>query len=169
MARPLGVPPRRERERGNRRRPRHLRPRSLVRLLDRPRGVRGKTACSGRAKTVVDNMNGATRSRTVGTVDTWSSRFARRRRVFKRNIDKLTVLAADKGYDRLLLRQLSRSGSVRRVICHREFDWYGIAHSFFRNDTNSAHRSNVAFRVFAQNPTRASVPESGSPSSANAL
>ena len=39
----------------------------------------------------------------------------------KRNLDKLNILTADKGYDWWLLRQRLRAEGVKPVIKHREF------------------------------------------------
>ena len=44
-----------------------------------------------------------------------------------RNLDKLNVLTADKGYDWELLRHKLRSEDVKPVIKYREFGWHGIA------------------------------------------
>jgi len=51
------------------------------------------------------------------------------RQVLTRNLDKLTILTADKGYDWELLRHKLRSEGVGPVIKHREFGWHGVANN----------------------------------------
>ena len=53
----------------------------------------------------------------------------------KRNLDKLNILTADKGYDWWLLRQRLRAEGVKPVIKHREFGWHGIANNLLQDDT----------------------------------
>jgi IS5 family transposase len=53
----------------------------------------------------------------------------------KRNLDKLNILTADKGYDWWLLRQRLRAEGVKPVNKHREFSRHGIANNPLQDDT----------------------------------
>lgn len=63
--------------------------------------------------------------------------------MMKRDLDKLTVLTADKGDDWWLLRQRLRTEGIKPVIKHREFGWHGVANSLLQYDTVYNQRSNV--------------------------
>ncbi|AWB28524.1 IS5 family transposase [Halococcoides cellulosivorans] len=67
----------------------------------------------------------------------------------KRNLYKLSILTADKGYDWWLLRQRLRAEGVKPVIRHREFGWYGVANNILQDDTIYHQRSNVESTFFA--------------------
>jgi len=67
----------------------------------------------------------------------------------KRNLDKLNILTADKGYDWWLLRQRLRAEGVKPVIKHREFGWRGIVNNFLQDDTIYHQRSNAESTFFA--------------------
>jgi len=69
--------------------------------------------------------------------------------MIKRNLDKLTVLTADKGYDWWILRQRLRAEGVKPVIRHREFGWHGIANNMLQDDTIYHQCSNVESTFFA--------------------
>jgi IS5 family transposase len=66
-----------------------------------------------------------------------------------RNLDKLTILAADKGYDWELLRHKLRSEGVKPVIKYREFGWHGVANNALLDDTTYHLRSNIEATFFA--------------------
>jgi IS5 family transposase len=66
-----------------------------------------------------------------------------------RNIDKLSVLTADKGYDWELLRRKLRSEGIKPVIKHREFGWHGVANNVLLDDTTYHQRSNIEATFFA--------------------
>ena len=66
-----------------------------------------------------------------------------------RNIDKVSVLTADKGYDWWLLRQRLRAEGVKPVIKHREFGWHGVANNVLLDDTTYHQRSNIESTFFA--------------------
>jgi IS5 family transposase len=66
-----------------------------------------------------------------------------------RNLDKLSVLTADKGYDWELLRRKLRSEGVKPVIKHREFGWHGVANNVLIDDTTYHQRSNIEATFFA--------------------
>ena len=70
-------------------------------------------------------------------------------RMVKRNLDKLTILAADKGYDWELLRHKLRSEDVTPVIKHREFGWHGVANNVLLDDTTYHQRSTIESTFFA--------------------
>jgi len=55
--------------------------------------------------------------------------------IVERNLDKLSVLAADKGYDWELLRHKLRSEGVKPVIKYREFGWHSVANNVLIDDT----------------------------------
>jgi IS5 family transposase len=65
------------------------------------------------------------------------------------NIDKLSVLAADKGYDWELLRHNLRSEGVKPVIKYREFGWHGVANNVLLDYTTYHQRSNIESTFFA--------------------
>ena len=69
--------------------------------------------------------------------------------VLKRNLNNVSVLTADKGYDWWLFRQNLRAEGVKPVVKHREFGWHGIANNVFMNDTTYNQRSNVESAFFA--------------------
>ncbi len=48
-----------------------------------------------------------------------------------RNLEKLSILTADKGYDWEILRRRLCSEGVKPVIKHREFGWHGVANNVF--------------------------------------
>jgi IS5 family transposase len=66
-----------------------------------------------------------------------------------RNLDKLSVLTADKGYDWELLRHKLRSEGVKPVIKYREFGWHGVANNVLIDDTIYHQRSNIEATFFA--------------------
>jgi len=92
-------------------------------------------------------------------------------RLLTRNLDKLSVLTADKGYDWELLRQKLRSEGVKPVIKHREFGWHGVANNVLLDDTTYHQRSNIeaTFSRFDANTARTCAREPGSVSSANSF
>lgn len=72
--------------------------------------------------------------------------------VLTRNVDRLDVLTADKGYDWQALRAMLRDHGVRPLIKHREFGSLDKAHNA-RLDDDLYHRRSVAecsFRVLKQ-------------------
>ncbi len=69
--------------------------------------------------------------------------------LLKRNLDKVSVLTADKGYDWWLLRQKLRSEGVKPVIKYREFGWNGVAGNVLIDDETYHQRSNVESTFFA--------------------
>ncbi len=69
--------------------------------------------------------------------------------LLKRNINKVSVLTADKGYDWWLLRQKLRAEGVKPVIKHRGFGWNGVAGNVLIDDTAYHQRSNVESTIFA--------------------
>ena len=69
--------------------------------------------------------------------------------LLKRNLDKVTILTADKGYDWWLFRQKLRAEGVKPVIKHREFGWTGIANNVLLDDTTYNQRSNIESTFFA--------------------
>lgn len=66
-----------------------------------------------------------------------------------RNLDKLSVLTADKGYDWELLRHKLRSEGIKPVIKHRQFGWHGVANNVLLDDTTYHQRSNIEATFFA--------------------
>jgi len=60
-----------------------------------------------------------------------------------RNLNKLTTMTADKGYDREPLRHKLRSEGVKPVTKHREFGWNGVANNVLLDDTTYHQRSNI--------------------------
>jgi len=69
--------------------------------------------------------------------------------VLKRNLDNLSIITADKGYDWWLLRNRLRSEGVKPVIRAREFGWAGIAENALMDDRTYHQRSNVESVFFA--------------------
>jgi len=69
--------------------------------------------------------------------------------LLKRNLDKVTILTADKGYDWWLFRQKLRAEGVKPVIKHREFGWTGVANNVLLDDTTYHQRSNIESTFFA--------------------
>jgi IS5 family transposase len=69
--------------------------------------------------------------------------------LLKRNLNKLTKLTADKGYDWELLRHKLRSEGVKPVIKYREFGWHGVANNVLLDDTTYHQRSNIESTFFA--------------------
>jgi len=70
-------------------------------------------------------------------------------KLLKRNLDKLSVLTADKGYDWALLRHKLRFEGVKPVIKYREFGWHGVANNVLLDDTIYHQRSNIESTFFA--------------------
>jgi IS5 family transposase len=66
-----------------------------------------------------------------------------------RNLDKLSVVTADKGYDWELLRHKLRSEGVKPVIKARKFGWHGVANNVLMDDTTYHKRSNIETTFFA--------------------
>jgi IS5 family transposase len=87
-----------------------------------------------------------------------------------RNLDKLSVLTADKGYDWELLRQKPSEG-VKPVIKYSEFGWNGVANNILLNDTTYHKRSNVesSFLRFGAHMAGSFERGRGSHSSANSF
>jgi len=77
-------------------------------------------------------------------LDETIARFAGPRQVVTRNLDKLSVLTADKGYNWELLRHKSRSEGVKPVIKYREFGWNSVANNVLLDGTTYYKQSNVA-------------------------
>jgi IS5 family transposase len=72
--------------------------------------------------------------------------------VLKRNLDKLSIVAADKGYDATAIRDMLREHDVRPLIKHREFGSIQKAHNA-RLDKDLYNRrqiSEAVFRVLGQ-------------------
>jgi IS5 family transposase len=69
------------------------------------------------------------------------------RQVLTRNLDRLTTITADKGYDWDDLRQRLREAEVRPVIKHREFYPLDMAHNA-RHDADTYHRRSLVESVF---------------------
>jgi len=69
--------------------------------------------------------------------------------LLKRNLNKLTKVTADKGYDWELLRHRLRSEGVKPVIKYREFGWHGVANNVLLDDTTYHQRSNIESTFFA--------------------
>lgn len=67
--------------------------------------------------------------------------------VLTRNLDRLSTITADKGYDWDGLRAHLRNNDVRPVIKHREFDALDAAHNA-RLDDDTYHRRSVVESVF---------------------
>ena len=69
--------------------------------------------------------------------------------VLMRNLDNLSTITADKGYDWWLLRQKLRSEGVNPLIRRREFGWDGVAENALMDDTTYHQRSNIESTFFA--------------------
>ena len=69
--------------------------------------------------------------------------------VLKRNLDKLSTITADKGYDWWLLSNKLRAEGVKPLIRRREFGWEGVAENALMNDKTYHQRSNVEATFFA--------------------
>ena len=69
--------------------------------------------------------------------------------LLKRNLDKLSTITADKGYDWWLLRNKLRAEGVKPLIRAREFGWEGIAENVLMDDKKYHQRSNVESVFFA--------------------
>ncbi|MFB6284231.1 MAG: IS5 family transposase [Halobacteria archaeon] len=63
--------------------------------------------------------------------------------LLKKNLDKINILTADKGYDSGKLRKNLRSNNIRPVIKHREFTSLDKAHNARIDDDVYHQRSNV--------------------------
>jgi IS5 family transposase len=89
--------------------------------------------------------------------------------VLTRNLDKLTILTADKGCDWVLLRDKLLSEGGKPVIKYREFDWHGVANNVSLDDMIYHQRSNIEATFFAlrQKTARSFEREPGLASSAN--
>jgi IS5 family transposase len=72
--------------------------------------------------------------------------------VLKRNLDKLSVVAADKGYDAAFIRNMLREHDVRPLIKHREFGSVQKAHNARLDEDlyNRRQISEAVFRVLGQ-------------------
>ena len=66
-----------------------------------------------------------------------------------RNLDKLTVLTADKGDDWELLRWRLQSEGIKTVIKYCESGWHGIANNVLLDETTYHQRSNIESTFFA--------------------
>jgi len=69
--------------------------------------------------------------------------------VLKRNLDNLSTITADKGYDWWLLRNKLLAEGVKPLIRCREFGREGIAENALMDDTKYHQRSNVESTFFA--------------------
>ena len=69
--------------------------------------------------------------------------------VLKRNLDKLSTITADKGYDWWLLNNRLRAEGVKPLIRRREFGWEGVAENALMDDNTYHQRSNVEATFFA--------------------
>lgn len=69
--------------------------------------------------------------------------------VLQRNLDRVTKLTADKGYDWWLFRHKLRAEGVTPVIKHREFGWTGVANNVLLDDETYHQRSTVESTFFA--------------------
>jgi IS5 family transposase len=67
--------------------------------------------------------------------------------VLTRNLEKLEIVVADKGYDWDALRQELRSANGRPVIKHREFYPLDKAHNA-RHDEDTYHRRSLIEAIF---------------------
>ena len=72
--------------------------------------------------------------------------------VLTRNLDRIDIITADKGYDWADLRSMLRANDVRPLIKHREFDSLDKAHNARLDDEGYHHRSaaECSFRVLKQ-------------------
>jgi len=69
--------------------------------------------------------------------------------LLKRNLDKLSIITADKGYDWWLLSNRLREEGVKPLIRRREFGWEGVAENALMDDKTYHQRSNVESTFFA--------------------
>jgi IS5 family transposase len=69
------------------------------------------------------------------------------KKVLTRNLNRLQIVTADKGYDWDDLREELREADVRPLIKHREFHPLDMAHNARHND-NIYHRRSVVEAVF---------------------
>ena len=69
--------------------------------------------------------------------------------ILKRNLDQLSIVTADKGYDWRLLRHRLRAEGVTPVIKYREFGWEGVANNALIDEDTYHQRSNVESTFFA--------------------
>jgi IS5 family transposase len=67
----------------------------------------------------------------------------------KRNLDNLSTITAEKGYDWSLLRNKLRVEGVKPLIRAREFGWEGVAEDVLMNDKKYHQRSNVESVFFS--------------------
>jgi IS5 family transposase len=65
------------------------------------------------------------------------------------NLDKMTKVTADKGYDWELLRHKLRFEGVKPVIKYREFGYHGVANYNQLDGTTYHQRSNIESTFFA--------------------
>lgn len=72
--------------------------------------------------------------------------------VLRRNLDRISTITADEGYDWAALRYMLREHDVRQLIKHREFDSLDKAHTARLNDDVYHRRSVVecSFRLRKQ-------------------
>lgn len=68
--------------------------------------------------------------------------------VLKRNLDKLSTITVDKGYDWWLLSNILRLEGVKTLIRRREFGWKGIAENVLMDDRMQYQRSDVEATFF---------------------
>ena len=66
-----------------------------------------------------------------------------------RNLDKLSVLTADKGYDWEILRHKLHSEGFKPVIKYHEFGWHDVANNVLIDDTTHHQRLNIEATFFA--------------------
>lgn len=69
--------------------------------------------------------------------------------LLKRNLENLSTITADKGYDCWLLRNKLRAEGVDPLIRAREFGWGGVAENVLMNDKKHHQRSNVEAVFFS--------------------
>lgn len=67
--------------------------------------------------------------------------------VLTRNLDRLDIITADKGYDWADLRSMLRDNDVRPLIKHREFDSLDKAHNVRMDDDIYHQRSSVETQI----------------------
>lgn len=66
-----------------------------------------------------------------------------------RNLDKLSILTEDKGYDWELIRHKIHSEGVKPVIKYREFGYHGVANNVLLDGKTYHQRSNIESTFFA--------------------
>jgi IS5 family transposase len=69
--------------------------------------------------------------------------------LLKRNLDKLTKVTADEGYDWELLCHKLRSEGIKPVIKYPEFGLHGVANYALMDDTTYHQRSTIESTFFA--------------------